>query len=108
MKYLHVLNIFENHCDNAHIIKSFFLAIFFWDTIDPSKHQKTPPPPNKKHNQNKTQNKKKQILNRLLHFAWVTLNVYWVLECEGGQPLMIQTYYHFALYLHSEWYNNVS
>lgn len=75
MKYLHVLNIFENHCDNAHIIKSFFWLYFLrhYRSIETSKNI---PPPNKKHNQNKTQNKKKQILNRLLHFAWVTLNVY--------------------------------
>lgn len=76
MKYLHVLNIFENHCDNAHIIKSFFW-LYFFETLSIHRNiKKTPPPPNKKHKQNKTQNKKKQILNRLLHFAWVTLNVY--------------------------------
>lgn len=77
MKYLHVLNIFENHCDNAHIIKSFFFLVYFFETLSIHRNiKKTPPPPNKKHKQNITQNKKKQILNRLLHFAWVTLNVY--------------------------------
>lgn len=58
MKYLHVLNIFENHCDNAHIIKSFFW-LYFFETLSIHRNIKNTPPPNKKHKQNKTQNKKK-------------------------------------------------
>lgn len=60
MKYLHVLNIFENHCDNAHIIKSVFL-VYFFETLSIHRNVKKHPPPhppNKKHKQNKTQNKK--------------------------------------------------
>lgn len=59
MKYLHVLNIFENHCDNAHIIKSFFW-LYFFETLSIHRNIKNTPPPNKKHKQNKTQNKKKK------------------------------------------------
>lgn len=52
------LNIFENHCDNAHIIKRFFW-LYFFETLSIHRNiKKHPPTPNKKHNQNKTQNKK--------------------------------------------------
>lgn len=51
------LNIFENHCDNAHIIKSFFW-LYFFETLSIHRNIKNTPPPNKKHKQNKTQNKK--------------------------------------------------
>lgn len=76
MKYLHVLNIFENHCDNAHIIKSFFW-LYFFETLSIHRNiKKHPPPQIKNTNKTKPKIKKKQILNRQLHFAWVTLNVY--------------------------------
>lgn len=59
MKYLHVLNIFENHCDNAHIIKSFFWLYFFrhYRFIETSK---TPPPQIKNTNKTKPKIKKKK------------------------------------------------
>lgn len=52
MKYLHVLNIFENHCDNAHIIKSFF-----WLSIH--RNIKNTPPQIKNTNKTKPKIKKK-------------------------------------------------
>lgn len=61
MKYLHVLNIFENHCDNAHIIKSFFW-LYFFETLSIHRNIKNTPPPQIK-NTNKTKPKIKKKTN---------------------------------------------
>lgn len=58
MKYLHVLNIFENHCDNAHIIKSFFW-LYFFETLSIHRNIKKHPPPIKNTNKTKPKIKKK-------------------------------------------------
>lgn len=61
MKYLHVLNIFENHCDNVHIIKSFFL-VYFFETLSIHRNiKKTPPPQIKNTNKTKLKIKKTNI-----------------------------------------------